>query len=54
MADELHRAFLGHLEIRRARAAVSGFTSNKVQALLCYLAVTGRPHLRPALALPLL
>jgi WD40 repeat protein/DNA-binding SARP family transcriptional activator len=50
MADELHLALLGHLEIRRAGAAVTGFTSNKVQALLCYLAVTGRPHLRPALA----
>ncbi len=50
MADELHLALLGHLEIRRAGAAVPGFTSNKVQALLCYLAVTGRSHLRPALA----
>jgi DNA-binding SARP family transcriptional activator len=50
MADELHLALLGHLEIRHAGAPVTGFTSNKVQALLCYLAVTGRPHLRPALA----
>ncbi len=50
MADELHLALLGHLEVRRAGAAVTHFTSNKVRALLCYLAVTGRPHLRPALA----
>jgi WD40 repeat protein/DNA-binding SARP family transcriptional activator len=50
MAEELHLALLGHLEIRRAGAAVIGFTSHKVQALLCYLAVTGRPHLRPALS----
>ena len=50
MADELHLALLGHLEIRCAGVAVTGFTSHKVQALLCYLAVTGRPHLRPALA----
>jgi DNA-binding SARP family transcriptional activator len=50
MAEELHLALLGHLEILRSGLAVTGFTSNKVQALLCYLAVTGRPHLRPALA----
>ncbi len=50
MADELHLRLLGHLAIRRGGAAVTGFTSNKVKALLCYLAVTGRPHLRPALA----
>jgi WD40 repeat protein/DNA-binding SARP family transcriptional activator len=50
MADALRLALLGHLEIRRRGAAVTGFTSNKVKALLCYLAVTGQPHLRPALA----
>ncbi|HNS50858.1 MAG TPA: BTAD domain-containing putative transcriptional regulator [Anaerolineae bacterium] len=49
MADELVLALLGHPEIRRAGAAVTGFSSHKDQALLCYLAVTGRPHLRPAL-----
>jgi len=40
MADELHLALLGHLEIRRRGAAVTGFTSNKVRALLSYLVVT--------------
>ena len=50
MAEELQLKLLGNLEIRRSGSLVTGFTSNKVQALLCYLAVTGRPHLRPVLA----
>ncbi|MGD8517584.1 MAG: BTAD domain-containing putative transcriptional regulator, partial [Anaerolineae bacterium] len=50
MADELQLALLGPLEIRRAGTPVTGFASIKVQALLCYLAVTGQPHLRPSLA----
>ena len=50
MADELQLALLGRLEIRLAGTPVTGFTSTKIQALLCYLAVTGQPHLRPSLA----
>jgi DNA-binding SARP family transcriptional activator/predicted ATPase len=50
MADELQLVLLGPLEARRAGTPVTGFTSTKVQALLCYLAVTGQPHLRPSLA----
>ncbi|MGD8624776.1 MAG: BTAD domain-containing putative transcriptional regulator, partial [Anaerolineae bacterium] len=50
MTDKLQLALLGPLEVRRAGTLVTGFTSIKVQALLCYLAVTGQPHLRPSLA----
>ena len=50
MADELQLALLGPLEVRRAGTPVTGFTSSKVQALLCFLAVTGQVHLRPSLA----
>ena len=50
MIDSLQFAFLGGFQITRDNVPVSGFISGKAQALLCYLAVTGRPHLRPALA----
>ncbi len=46
----LHLTLLGGLHITRDGSAMSGFVSSKAQALLCYLAVTGRPHQRPALA----
>jgi predicted ATPase/DNA-binding SARP family transcriptional activator len=50
MSSELELAFLGNIEIRQNGSLVTGFNSGKSQALLCYLAVTGRPHLRPTLA----
>ena len=48
--ENLRLSLLGNLDICRLDVPVTGFTSRKVPALLCYLAVTGRPHLRPALA----
>jgi predicted ATPase/DNA-binding SARP family transcriptional activator len=48
--EELRLALLGGLQVSRDGTPVTGFVSNKVAALLCYLAVTGRPHFRPALA----
>ncbi|MBL7063653.1 MAG: tetratricopeptide repeat protein [Anaerolineae bacterium] len=50
MAEELRLILLGGLRITRNGGPVTGFVSNKVQALLSYLAVTGRSHFRPALA----
>jgi DNA-binding SARP family transcriptional activator len=50
MAEELQLVLLGNPTIRRDGVALAGLTSAKAQALLSYLAVTGRPHLRPALA----
>ncbi|HSJ56285.1 MAG TPA: BTAD domain-containing putative transcriptional regulator, partial [Anaerolineae bacterium] len=47
---ELQLTFLGGLRVARDGTPVSGFVSTKVQALLCYLALTGQPHLRPSLA----
>lgn len=41
---------LGSLQIVRADQPVTGFVSSKAQALLCYLALTARPHARAALA----
>ncbi len=41
---------LGGLHIRQNDALVGSFMSSKVPALLAYLAVTGRPHQRDALA----
>jgi DNA-binding SARP family transcriptional activator/predicted ATPase len=49
MGEELQLALLGNAEVRRAGVPVT-FSSSKALALLCYLAVTGRPHARPALA----
>lgn len=50
MADTLQLLFLGGLQVKRGDAAVTGFVSAKVQALLCYLAMTRREHSRDALA----
>jgi DNA-binding SARP family transcriptional activator len=50
VTEDLYLAFLGNLVICDAGIPVTGFISSRVPALLCYLAVTGRPHLRPALA----
>ncbi len=41
---------LGRPQVSLGGAAVSGFISAKTQALLFYLAVTGRPHTRDSLA----
>ncbi len=50
MKAQLQLNLLGRLEICRDGTLVTGFRSAKCQALLGYLAVTGRPHSRPALA----
>src|SRR3712207_4381899 len=50
-SDEcLSIACLGDVRIARGGEPVTGFSSNKARALLVYLAVTGRPHSRAALA----
>jgi DNA-binding SARP family transcriptional activator len=46
----LDLSFLGKFQVSLHQAPVSGFVSSKVQALLCYLAVTKRPHSRETLA----
>lgn len=50
MAPSLEILLLGGLQIRQNGAPVVSFMSSKVPALLAYLAVTGRPHQRDALA----
>ena len=50
MSGNLRLAFLGTIEIFLDGVEVVGFRSKKTQALLCYLAVTRRPHSRSALA----
>jgi len=50
VGEELRLRFLGGATIIHGDTAVEGFISAKAQALLCYLAVTGRPHSRQALA----
>ncbi|RMF30837.1 MAG: tetratricopeptide repeat protein [Chloroflexi bacterium] len=50
MEKELRLRFLGGATITHGDTPVEGFISAKAQALLCYLAVTGRPHSRQALA----
>jgi DNA-binding SARP family transcriptional activator len=50
MVEHLRLLLLGGLHIIRCGTPVPGFVSRKVPALLCYLAVTGRPHLRAELA----
>lgn len=50
MTDELKLSLLGQLHISRGETPLTGFISSKVPALLCYLAVTGRPHDRQSLA----
>ncbi|GAB4435826.1 MAG: hypothetical protein Fur0044_33000 [Anaerolineae bacterium] len=46
---ELQLSLLGKLQISLDGAPVKGFVSAKAQALLCYLAVTGRSHQRESL-----
>src|SRR5690349_14724230 len=50
MATRLTLRLLGQPQISADDAPVAGFISGKAQALLVYLAVTGRPHSREALA----
>ncbi len=50
MKNELHLSLLGRLEISQEGTPIERFAHNKSLALLCYLAVTGRPHTRTALA----
>lgn len=50
MTEEMRLELLGRLKIAHNGQPVSGFVSSKAQALLCYLAVTGRSHARPAVA----
>lgn len=50
MANLLQLTLFGSPEVRLHGQPVTGFRSSKAQALLYYLAVTGRPHTRPTLA----
>jgi predicted ATPase/DNA-binding SARP family transcriptional activator len=50
MAQGLCMSLLGDVHIARDDVPVTGFVSGKALALLCYLAVAGRAHFRPALA----
>ncbi|MBI5829473.1 MAG: hypothetical protein HZB20_08025 [Chloroflexi bacterium] len=50
MASELRLSLLGGVHITLGDKPVTGFVSNKALALLCYLAVTARPHQRDFLA----
>ena len=49
-ANPLELTLFGSPTVRRHGQVVTGFRSSKAQALLYYLAVTGRPHTRPTLA----
>src|SRR5215831_14032727 len=50
MNDSLEISTLGRLEIRRNEMIIPDFPTRKVEALLVYLACTGRPHPREQLA----
>jgi DNA-binding SARP family transcriptional activator len=50
MGDELRLELLGGLRASRGGVPLADLRSRKAQALLAYLAVTGRPHPREALA----
>jgi DNA-binding SARP family transcriptional activator/predicted ATPase len=50
MTNRLSFKLLGKPQISLQGQAVTGFISSKAQALLVYLAVTGRPHSRESLA----
>jgi DNA-binding SARP family transcriptional activator/predicted ATPase/ribosomal protein S18 acetylase RimI-like enzyme len=50
MPKKLELTLLGAPTVRLGDEPVTGFRSKKAQALLFYLAVTGHPHTRPALA----
>ncbi len=50
MVEPLRLTYLGGVQVLCGDRPVTGFVSSKASALLCYLAVTGRPQLRPLLA----
>ena len=50
MPRYLRLKLLGNAEVWQDERLVTGFRSTKAQALLYYLAVTAKPHIRPALA----
>ncbi|HEY4722066.1 MAG TPA: alpha/beta hydrolase, partial [Anaerolineae bacterium] len=50
MAGELQITLLGGVQIARDTVPITELASAKAQALLAYLAITGRPHTRDALA----
>jgi predicted ATPase/DNA-binding SARP family transcriptional activator len=50
MDNSLRISTLGGLQIQRDRELVTGLASRKAEALLVYLACTGRPHARENLA----
>ena len=50
MTKKLRLTLFGGVEVIENGEPVTGFVSTKAQALLCYLAVTQRPQLRPALS----
>src|SRR5258706_10344857 len=50
MTDSLSLRLLGTPQAARGGVPLAGFISAKAQALLYYLAVTGRPHTRESLA----
>ena len=50
MTKVLQLATMGHLKLSQDGMPLIGLVSAKAQALLCYLAVTGRAHSRQALA----
>ena len=50
MAETLRLTFLGGLRLSLAAADITATLPAKAAALLCYLAVTGQPHSRAALA----
>lgn len=50
MTGELRLECLGGMQITRDGAPLTGFVSVKAPALLCYLAITGRPQFRLVLA----
>ena len=49
MTGILHLTLLGKPQVTLNETPVSGFRTAKAQALLYYLAVTGRPHSRETL-----
>jgi predicted ATPase/DNA-binding SARP family transcriptional activator len=50
MVKELRLSLLGKLHLTSGGQPLTGFVSTKAQALLCFLAVTNRPHDRQTLA----
>jgi predicted ATPase/DNA-binding SARP family transcriptional activator len=49
VGEQLQLTLLGNLEVSRDGVPVTDLRSGKAQALLCYLAVSARPHLRSTL-----